>query len=485
MLIVLAAAAAIYQAWLRQPAVHDFDVSDTALVVLPLHTGSQHDDAVLAQGFSAELIERLAIIKDLRVIGNASAQRAVSENFDSRQLQWRLGATHSLSGTLRIQATQAYVELRLIDVASGQVVLAQTYGRAIDEMSLLSQDIALGVAKSLKLLIPAVPDAARIEPDAYRSYCEALHLAEDRARALESLRALVAAQPNFARAHAALAREIVGEARPERLAPGELEEIASEAKRALDLDPYLAQAHVTLAILACRTGDWARCMPMFQHALELNPSDTFGRMAYVYWLGALGFVDQGLREAEIAWRLDPLSPSANFTRGRLLDTVGRHAEASRYLEAVTPPSAGLVYARWHNAVWRTDTDAAAKLAVSIPESDGFREAYLVVSEALIEPRLWSEALPLISTSERATGRMDVLRLLTPDPDYAVIVGGLEGMLRNGWPSYYLLLWMPEYAKMRHDPSFQDFLKRTRLIDYWRAAGWPPQCRAEGEGALCD
>jgi len=83
LLIVLAAAAAIYQAWLRQPAVHDFDVSDTALVVLPLHTGSQHDDAVLAQGFSAELIERLAIIKDLRVIGNASAQRAVSENFDS------------------------------------------------------------------------------------------------------------------------------------------------------------------------------------------------------------------------------------------------------------------------------------------------------------------------------------------------------------------------------------------------------------------
>ncbi len=80
--------------------------------------------------------------------------------------------------------------------------------------------------------------------------------------------------------------------------------------------------------------------------------------------------------------------------------------------------------------------------------------------------------------------MDVLRLMTPDPDYAVVVTGLERMLRNGWPSYYLLLWMPEYAKMRRDPSFQEFLKRTRVIDYWRTAGWPPQCHAEGEGAVC-
>ena len=487
-LLVGVAAGVFYLGWLRQPAIHDFDASGPALVVLPLRMeSSQRDDAVIADGFSIELIERLAAIKDLRVVGAISARRATTERFESKQLAQRLGVTHSLAGTLRIQATQARVELRLIDIANDRIVLTQTYDRAIDEMSLLGQDIALDVAKALKLLISASPDAQRIEPGAYRSYCEARQLAEDheRARAIESLRALVATAPNFARAHAALARVLVGDQRPEQLAAGELDESAREARRALDLDPDLAEAHVTLAILACRSADWARCMSMFQHALELNPSDTYGRMAYVYWLGALGFIDRGLHEAEAAWRLDPLSASANFTRGRLLDTAGRHVEAARFLELATPPSAGLVYARWHNAVWRDDPDAAAKLALTIPESDGFREAYLVVSEALIEPRLWSEALPLISTSERATGSMDVLRLLMPDPDYAVIIGGLERMLRNGWPSYYLLLWMPEYAKMRRDPSFQDFLKRTHLIDYWRSAEWPPQCRAQGEGAVCN
>lgn len=484
--IALATAAGYFL--LRTPAANDFDSEGPALVALPLRVDeAQREDEVVARGFSTELIERLATIRDLRVTGIVSAQRAAEGQFDSAQLRQRLGATHSLAGTLRLHARQAYVELRLVDLASGRVLLRQTYDRAADEMPLLGQDIALDVAKALKLLIPATPDAARVAPAAYRSYCEARRLADERqhAHSLELLRALVAASPDFARAHAALARMLVGEQRPEQPAPGEFEEMAREAKRALQLDPYLAEAQATLAILACRKADWMRCKSMFQRAIELNPSDTYGRMAYVYWLGALGFVDRAVHEAEAVWRTDPLSASANFTRGRLLDTAGRHVEAARYLEDATPPSAGLVYARWHNAVWRNDPEAAAKLALNIPESDGFREAYLVVSEALIEPRLWSEALPLISTSERATGRMDVLRLMMPDPDYGVIIPGLEGMLRNGWPSYYLLLWMPEYAQLRAHPGFQEFLKRTHMIDYWRSAGWPPLCHAEGEGAVCN
>jgi TolB-like protein len=488
-LLVALVVAAGYYFRVRKPVVSDFDFNDPTLVVLPLRIDeAQHDDDVVAQGLSAELIERLAAIKGLRVTGIASARRAVAEKFDSKQLQQRLGATHSLSGTLRIHAPQAYVELDLVDLASGRIVLKHTYDRAIDETSLLGQDIALDVAKSLQLLIPAMPDTARVAPDAYRTYCEARRLADDRqqrAREIELLRKLVTTAPDFARAHAALARALVGDQRPELLAPGESEELVNEGKRALQLDPNLAEAHVTLALAACRSAEWARCMQLFQRAFELNPSDTYGRMEYAYWLGAMGFVDRALREAEIMWRVDPLSASANFVRGRMLDTVDRHNEATRYLDEAVPPSSGYVYARWHNAVWRGDLDAAAKIAVEIPESDGFREAYLVVSEALIEPRLWSEALPLIRTSERATGSTDVLRLMMPDPDYAVIISGLEGMQRNVWPSYYLLLWMPEYAKLRQHPAFQEFLKRTHLIDHWRATEWPPQCHAQGEVAVCN
>jgi len=81
----------------------------------------------------------------------------------------------------------------------------------------------------------------------------------------------------------------------------------------------------------------------------------------------------------------------------------------------------------------------------------------------------------------ALGRHNIMM---PNPDYGIVIAGLEKMLRDGWPSYYMLLWMPEYAAMRRDPAFQDFLKRTRLLDYWRERGFPAQCRADGDGALC-
>src|SRR6516225_4950707 len=104
-LLVALVVAAGYYFRVRKPVVSDFDFNDPTLVVLPLRIDeAQHDDDVVAQGLSAELIERLAAIKGLRVTGIASARRAVAEKFESKQLQQRLGATHSLSGTLRINA---------------------------------------------------------------------------------------------------------------------------------------------------------------------------------------------------------------------------------------------------------------------------------------------------------------------------------------------------------------------------------------------
>lgn len=121
----------------------------------------------------------------------------------------------------------------------------------------------------------------------------------------------------------------------------------------------------------------------------------------------------------------------------------------------------------------------------MPQSDGFRESHAGVTEAPADQTRWSQVQPLIGTSERASGRINTLRIMMPSPDFAVELAGLEKMLRDGWPSYYLLLWMPEYAAMRSDPAFQEFLKRTRLLDSWRSSKWPTQCHPAGNGARCD
>ena len=354
-------------------------------------------------------------------------------------------------------------------------------------MFAIQRDIAQAVAGVLALRLGLNEiDRADTDPQLFRDYLEARRLVHspDRNRGIEMLRAIIAKAPGYARAHASLARILVTNLRVTAITAAELDEGRREAARASELDPNLAETQTALAILACREADWARCMDLFHRALTLDPADSDCRTVYAYWLAGIGYVDAALREVEIGWSSDPLNFNANFVRGRILDTVGRHEEATQYLDS-RPVPAGTVYSRWHNAIWRRDYAAARDLAAAMPADDGYHDSYVAATEALIDPTQWPQVLPRIEASERVTGRYNFLHLESPYKDYPVAINELGKMQRDGWPSYYLLLWMPEYSALRLDPAFQDFLKRTHIIDYWRARGWPPQCKPDGDGARCD
>jgi TolB-like protein len=487
LLLIGAMAAAAIVVWRRPPsAVETAAPALPTLIALPLHAaGARVEEGVLAEGLSAEFAAQLQHIQGLRTISRATALRAAADHLDSEQLAQRTGATLVLSGELReLGGEQVHLDLQLRDAPAGRSLWSHSYEQKLAGIAGLEREVAQAIATQLRMTLPpAAENAAPLDPQLLRDYLQARELIEgpQRARGLDLLRQIVNKAPDFARAHATLARQLTTTSRG---SAAEFEEGAAAAARALELDANLGEAHVAQAVLACRGADWTRCMQVFTRALELDPADAEARATYAFWLAALGRIDEALAESERAWANDPLNYNVNFSRARLLDTVGRHDEAARILGQLSAESGGLVYAKWHNAVWRHDYAAAGQLVATMPRSDGFRESYTVVTEALSEPRLWPQALPLIATSERANGGINVQRIMMPNPDYAIVVTGLEKMLRDGWPSYYMLLWMPEYAAMRRDAAFQDFLKRTRLIDYWRERGFPPQCRAAGDGAEC-
>ena len=459
------------------------------LVVLPLHAPGANtpEQTLLAQGLSHDLPARLAHVHGLRTIGATSAEHAQSQKFDLVQLAETLGVNRALEGSLRQADDHLLVELRLSAVPDGRTLWAQAYTRRREDWLDLERQIAVAVADALELKYDAPVASNPVNPQQLLDYLAARRLLDggDHARGVQALRTLGAAAPDFAIAHATLARALVEDLRREDADADTVAEISANLKRARAHDPALADARMTEAILACRAADWDACFGAFRAALALDPLDTDCRITYAYWLAGLGYVAQALHETESAWAADPLSYDANFARARLLDTLGRHDEAKQFLDGATPPTAGLVYARWHNALWRGDLAAARDYAAAMPQSDGFRESYLGITEAFADPTRWAQVQPLIGTSERATGRINILRAMLPNPDCPVELAGLERMLRNGWPSYYLLLWMPEYRMLRTDAAFPAFLQRTGILEYWRRSGFPPQCHALADSARCD
>ena len=43
-----------------------------------------------------------------------------------------------------------------------------------------------------------------------------------------------------------------------------------------------------------------------------------------------------------------------------------------------------------------------------------------------------------------------------------------------------LIWTPVYQPLRSEPRFLEFLRKMKMPEYWRAAGWSEFCRPKGE-----
>ncbi len=469
------------------------------LVVLPLRAvGVNHDEAVLAQGLSEELTTRLSRIEGLSMISATSATIAQSRQFDSAQLAERLKATHAIEGSLRETDRELRINLRLVELPSGKLVWTQAYDRKPTDVFSVQGEIAQDVANALALQPAATvtADQRSIDPSLLRRVHEARAILRGSASANGKnpeamMRALVAEHPEYAPAHGFLSVMIYVNHGDDDAA---LREARREAELAQRLDPDEPESCYTLGTLASRDSDWERAIAMFRKSARLAPSDPAFPGIYGRALAGLGYVDEGLREASFGTAHDPLSAMAVSAQAMLLDTAGRHDEARRQYEdyaAAAPERAGNVaWFRWFNAFWRHD-DAGMQAAMDTMPQSNWTASYHAVTAALHDATRWPQAWTEIEASERRAreqrlggGGVNFLRLSLPNPDYVQSLAVMDYSLRNNWGNYHLMIWMPEYRAARQSPAFHDYLKRNRILDYWRAHGFPPQCRPQGDGAVC-
>jgi Tfp pilus assembly protein PilF len=130
-----------------------------------------------------------------------------------------------------------------------------------------------------------------------------------------------------------------GDARPRALAA---------ARRAIALDPTVAQAHAALAHILMHRRQWAEAERAFRTALALDSAYATAHLWYGVQLMAVGRVGEAAVRLRRARALDPLSVGVNWLAGATLGNVGHHAEAVAVLDGTlerVPGHAGLRYAR--------------------------------------------------------------------------------------------------------------------------------------------
>jgi TolB-like protein len=343
-LTTLAAAILVYfvtdKSWLSKhvPSMKQ----EPATVAAPAHSvavlpfvdmSEKKDQEYFSDGMSEELIDVLTKIPGLRVPARTSSFYFKGKSATIADIAKALSVLYVLEGSVRTSGKTLRVTAQLIRADNGYHLWSQTYDRELDDIFKVQDEIADAVTKALKLslLEREEPRAAQTTSgEAYTLYVQAKALIlrstpADAEMAAKYLQHALQIDPTFAPAWARLAQTRTFQFELESLPFDQARDQARQAVlRALELDPTLAAAHLSMArVDYFFDWNWAAAELEIQRALQFDPEYADA----LRWAGVLALTVGRLDEAVVSFQKaadrDPLNganyamlAAANFARAR-------------------------------------------------------------------------------------------------------------------------------------------------------------------------
>jgi TolB-like protein/DNA-binding winged helix-turn-helix (wHTH) protein/Tfp pilus assembly protein PilF len=313
------------------------------LAVLPFQDlGSDPEQEYFGEGLTEEMIAQLGRLQPerLAVIARTSAMKYKDPVRDIAAIGRDLDVGYVVEGSVRYSAGRVRITAKLIQTSDQTQLWSETYERDLQDMLELQSEVARAIAAGIQLTLTPQAEArlarvARLDPEAYELYLRGRFSWNKRdapglRRSIEYFERAIARRPDYALAHVGIADAYIVLADQGNLSAREaLPRARAAALRALEIDPSLAEAHASLAMVrGIHDWDWAGSEKGFRRAIELNPSYATAHHWFAHLLRALGRFAEAVAETRRAQELDPLSLIINSNVGSALFYAGRHDEAA-------------------------------------------------------------------------------------------------------------------------------------------------------------
>lgn len=286
------------------------------LAVLPFADLSpERDKGYFAEGVAESILSLLGREPGIRVIGRASASHFKDRPGDLAAMRESLGITHVLEGSARTSGDDLRMSVRLIDASDGTQLWAEDYQQKLSNVFAVQDAIGKAVAaKLLGSLSPKPSGASQItRADAYDLYLAARAVMRNRReptlrKALGMAKRVIAADPNYAPAHAMLA-ELIWLLSDDAYSYGNIpyqrarQTAVAHARKAIELAPNSAEGYAALG-LALPPEDGVAPL---QKAIRLDPVRAELRAWLALHLTTLGRNEEAVREVQVGAEIDPLS----------------------------------------------------------------------------------------------------------------------------------------------------------------------------------
>jgi len=468
-----------------------------SIAVLPLINSTDDPDLdYLSDGITESLINALSRIPKLRVMARSTVFRYKGGEIVPQRVGHDLNVRAVMIGRMQRVQDHFAIGAELVDVLDGSLLWGEQYTRKPSDILSLQNEISSDIVKQLKLKLTSsdkrrLASAHTKNPEAYELYLKGrYHFGKWTEAGFREAKACyeraLGSDPSFALAYSGLGEVFCVQSYfssdPAQVRAAILR-ARSCAQRALEIDDALAEAHLLLANLAhLYDWEWTTAEREFKVALDLNPNLADAHLSYGLFLMDECRFKEAAAEMETALKLDPLSLPAKTGNGLLLFYAGRYDEAvsqlrkSLALDPVFPlseldPTYQLSHQMLGAALERTGKtdEAVTEYLQMLPEWKGREEMSAALRAAYTQAgmngfwRRFADFADDLSERKVATP-LFLATIYAALAEQDAAFAWIERAFNERTPALTHLKADPRFETLHADPRFKVWLERMGLMN---------------------
>ena len=468
----------LYGVWVRRPPNASRPSGKNMLAVLPFENlNGESEQDYFSDGLTEEMISQLGRLQpqQLGVIARTTALTYKKSVKDIRQIGEELGVDYVLEGSVRREGERVRITTQLIQVRDQTHLWSETFDRDVGDMLQIQSEVAGQVARALALELLSTGTAIKgpgqpSNPAAVDAYLKGKFLVTkdtlpDLERSIPYFDQATEQDPNFAPAFAAAVEARLLLATWINIPAGEMQEKAkSDALRAIELDPSLAEAYAALgAVQFWFEWDWQTAGENISRALALNPSNPNTQILYADYLMSQGKSEEAATHIKLAIDLDPVSLLTNglsaycYLRLRRYDEAIVQAKRMLELEPKSPAAhdclivayrAKGMYQEMRNLILKRMIDSSAKEG----DIDEVRQGDAKQIADRLEHRQFARIVAAAAKGEKPTS-LWLARLAARVGEKEKALLWLQQAHEERLPGIVFLAIHPDFDLLRDDPRF--------------------------------
>ncbi|HEX3100310.1 MAG TPA: tetratricopeptide repeat protein [Pyrinomonadaceae bacterium] len=455
-----------------------------SIAVMPFVNDSGNPDTeFLSDGMTETLINSLSQIPNLIVKARSSVFRYKGKEIDPKKVASELGVQAILTGRVVQRGDQLTLSVELIDAQTENVIWGNKYDKKGSDLVSLQSEVARDVSGKLKSKLSGA-DAAKVEksftanPEAYQLYLKGIfywnkRTAESVKRSIDFFNQAIEKDPAYALAYAGIAEAYV--LLPQSYACTSQDcypKATAAAKRALELDSSIAEAHTALGSVFEHDLKFSEAEQEYKQAIQMNPNHATAHQWYANLLVQLKRYDEAAAEGKRAQELDPLSLIILVTLSSDYFFQGNYDEALKYAKAAVDMDPNFP---WGHLGEGNVYEMKGNYADALTE-------YKRLIELNDDPNYLANLAHLYAVSGKRDEALKTLeqmkqvasggRYISPY-SYAVVYAGLGDkdkaieQLERSFQDHD-----SDFSSVAVDPYFKDLHSDPRFVDLLHRAGFP-------------